>query len=229
MANQRSIGVKLKSTSIELFKEKKLLDGWKLLLRIIGRLYKIERLYRDASAQERLHSRKLLSHPILTELYQYLHSLNPPPQSALGKAISYAVNHKKALCYFVENGQVRIDNNHVEGQFRPAKLGFKNFLFTQSTLGTEAVAGMYSLIATCVLHGVSPLHYLADVLARLNSGHPQSRLDELLPWNWQPINNKTAAPRPVEIKRKDHAATDILPRTRLIQKKAELERSQYVH
>jgi len=47
------------------------------VLRIIGRLYKIERLYRDASAQERLHSRKLLSHPILTELYQYLHSSKP--------------------------------------------------------------------------------------------------------------------------------------------------------
>jgi transposase len=198
------------------------------VLRIIGRLYRIERLHRTSSVAERLSARTTLAIPILTELYVYLHSLNPPPQSALGKAIAYAVNHKKALCYFTTDGQVPIDNNHVEGQFRAAKLGFKNFLFTQSTLGTEAVAGMYSLIATCVLHGISPLHYLADVLARLNQGHPQAKLDELLPWNWQPSKIETPKQTAI-VKRAAHSAEDIIRKTRVMQKMAELERSDYVH
>jgi hypothetical protein len=30
----------------------------------------------------------------------------------------------------------------------------------------------------------------SDVLQRMTDGHPASHLDELLPWNWQPIRAK---------------------------------------
>ena len=39
-----------------------------------------------------------------------------------------------------------------------------------------------SLIETCKLLNLEPHGYLADVIARIVNGHPQSRLDELLPW-----------------------------------------------
>ena len=39
-----------------------------------------------------------------------------------------------------------------------------------------------SLIETCKLIGVEPRADLADVISRIVTGHPQSRLDELLPW-----------------------------------------------
>ena len=39
-----------------------------------------------------------------------------------------------------------------------------------------------SLIETCKLIGVEPQAYLADVITKIVRGHPQSRLDELLPW-----------------------------------------------
>ena len=42
---------------------------------------------------------------------------------------------------------------------------------------------MYSLIVTAKMNGIDPQAWLADVLARI-AGHPSSRLDELLPWNW---------------------------------------------
>ena len=32
------------------------------------------------------------------------------------------------------------------------------------------------------------LAYLKDVLERMSNGHPMSRLDDLLPWNWTPSN-----------------------------------------
>ena len=39
-----------------------------------------------------------------------------------------------------------------------------------------------SLVETFKLIGVEPQAYLADVISRIVNGHPQSRLDELLPW-----------------------------------------------
>jgi transposase len=42
---------------------------------------------------------------------------------------------------------------------------------------------LYGLIVTAKLNDVDPQAWLADVLARI-AGHPASRLDELLPWNW---------------------------------------------
>jgi hypothetical protein len=33
----------------------------------------------------------------------------------------------------------------------------------------------------------SSMAYLEDVLERMSNGHPMSRLDDLLPWNWRPI------------------------------------------
>jgi transposase len=36
------------------------------------------------------------------------------------------------------------------------------------------------------LNGLDPEAYLASILDLLARGHPISRLDELLPWNFQP-------------------------------------------
>jgi transposase len=48
--------------------------------------------------------------------------------------------------------------------------------------GAEHWATIASLIETCKLIGVEPQAYLADVISRIVNGHPQSRLDDLLPW-----------------------------------------------
>jgi transposase len=45
-------------------------------------------------------------------------------------------------------------------------------------------AAMYSLIVTAKFNDIDPEAWLADVLSRI-AGHPASRLDELLPWNWR--------------------------------------------
>ena len=46
---------------------------------------------------------------------------------------------------------------------------------------------MYSLIVTAKMNDVDPQAWLADVLARI-AEHPVQKLDELLPWNWRPLN-----------------------------------------
>jgi hypothetical protein len=45
---------------------------------------------------------------------------------------------------------------------------------------------MYSLIVSTKMNDVDPQAWLADVLTRI-AEHPVHRLDELLPWNWRPL------------------------------------------
>jgi hypothetical protein len=49
-----------------------------------------------------------------------------------------------------------------------------------------------SLIETCKLLGVEPYAYLADVITRIVDSHPNSRLDELMPWPYPATPNLKA-------------------------------------
>ena len=43
-----------------------------------------------------------------------------------------------------------------------------------------------SLIATCKLNGVEPYAWMKATLEAIAHGHPQSRIDELMPWAFKP-------------------------------------------
>ena len=73
----------------------------------------------------------------------------------------------------------------VDPQLRSA-LGRKNHLFAGSDGGADRWAIVASLLETAKLNGIEPYAYLKDVLERMTDGHPTSRIDELLPWNWKP-------------------------------------------
>src|SRR5712691_2396965 len=68
---------------------------------------------------------------------------------------------------------------------RTIALGRKSWLFAGSDRGGQRAAAMYSLIVTAKLNNIDPQAWLADVLARI-AEHPAHRIDDLLPWNWQP-------------------------------------------
>jgi hypothetical protein len=61
-------------------------------------------------------------------------------------------------------------------------LNRKNALFAGSDGGAEHWAVVASLVETCKLNGIDPQAYLVDVITRIVDGHPQSQLDDLLPW-----------------------------------------------
>ena len=69
----------------------------------------------------------------------------------------------------------------------------KNALFAGSDRGGSHWAVIASLVETCKLNGVDPQAYLADVISRIVNGHPQSQLDELLPWAYPTIQGLKAA------------------------------------
>jgi transposase len=103
-------------------------------------------------------------------------------KTKLAEAIRYTLSRWEGLTRFLDDGRIEIDNNTVERSIRPIALNRKNALFAGSDGGAEHWAVVASLIETCKLNGVEPLGYLADVLTRIVNGHPNSQIDDLLPW-----------------------------------------------
>ena len=98
-------------------------------------------------------------------------------------ALEYMLRRWPAFTRFLNDGRICITNNAAERALRCITLGRKSWLFCGSDRGGQRAAVMYSLIGTAKLNNVDPQAWLADVLARI-AGHPVSRLDDLLPWNW---------------------------------------------
>ena len=61
-----------------------------------------------------------------------------------------------------------------------------------SKKAADRAAAMTTLIMTAKLNDIDPMAWFADVLARIAEIH-QTRLAELLPWNWKPISLQVAA------------------------------------
>ena len=155
-------------------------------LRRIAELYAIEAAIRGQTAEARQSVRRTKSLPLVTAMKIWLEAelTAVPPRGGLADAIRYALTRWNALCRFLDDGRVELDNNTVERAIRPIALGRKNHLFAGSDGGAARWAIVASLLATAKLNDVEPFAYLKDVLERLSDGHPMSRLDDLLPWNW---------------------------------------------
>ena len=72
---------------------------------------------------------------------------------------------------------------------RPVKLTAKNALFAGHDEGAVAWARIASLLQTCRLNCVEPYAWLKSTLEKIAAGHPQARVHELLPWNFDPVSN----------------------------------------
>ena len=155
-------------------------------LRRIAELYAIEDGIRGRTAEERRQIRNIQTRPLIDAMKPWFEMElgRIPPGGGLAEAIRYALARWPALCRFIDDGRIELDNNAVERAIRPIALGRKNHLFAGSDGGGERWATTCSLIATAKLNAVEPYAYLKDVLERMAAGHPKSRLDDLLPWNW---------------------------------------------
>ena len=155
----------------------------------IAWLYRIEADARELSCEQRLLMRQERSKPLWEELHVWLRleRKRVPDGSAIAKAIDYSLNHWQALSRFLLDGEVPIDNNHLENQMRPWAMGRRAWLFIGSQLAGERAAMIISLLQSAKLHGRDPWAYLKDVLTRLPT-LPNSRIEELLPHRWRPAD-----------------------------------------
>ncbi len=152
----------------------------------IDALFDIERAVNGCSAAERLAVRQELSTPLIAELHAWLTAqlAKLSRNHDLAKAINYMLRRWAAFTRFLDDGHICLTNNAAERALRCVPLGRKAWLFCGSDRGGQRAAILYTLIQTARLNDIDPQAWLADVLARI-ADHPVSRLDELLPWNWQ--------------------------------------------
>ena len=164
------------------------------LLRI-AELYRIEGDIRGCPAEERRNVRQTRSRPLVAALEPWLQGkLGLVSQkSKLAEAIRYALSRWAGLSRFLDDGRIEIDSNVVERAIRPIALNRKNALFAGSDGGAEHWAVIASLVETSKLNGVDPQAYLVDVITRIVAGHPQSQIDDLLPWAYASLPLKAVA------------------------------------
>jgi transposase len=105
------------------------------------------------------------------------------PNSGLGKALRYLVNHWSELTLFLRKAGAPLDNNVCEQALKRAVLHRKGSMFYKTMTGAEVGDVYMSLIHTCRLCDVNPLDYLnalqrraADVIANASMW---------LPWNFR--------------------------------------------
>jgi transposase len=105
----------------------------------------------------------------------------------VAKAMDYMLTRWDGFARFLDDGRICISNNAAERACAVWPSGRKAWLFAGSDRGGERAAFMYGLIVTAKMNDIDPQAWLADVLARIND-LPQTRLHELLPWNWLRLN-----------------------------------------
>ena len=155
-------------------------------VRRIDALFAIERDINGLSAERRRTIRQKVSAPLIADLERWLREQRAKLSRSndLARAIDYMLKRWTAFTRFLNDGRVCLSNNAAERALRGIALGRKSWLFAGSDRGGRRAAAMYSLIVTAKLNDVDPQAWLADVLARIAT-HPNSPIDELLPWNWR--------------------------------------------
>jgi transposase len=160
-----------------------------LVLRLIALLYGLERDWEEAKVGE---ARAALRQEKFARPLRWLRYVvtglarKALPQSLLGKACSYLLNHWEVLVAHQNHSFTRIDNSLVKNAIRPSAIGKKNWLFIGHAAAGQRSAIIYSLVVSCQRHGKDPLAYLSDVLARLPTLTNQDDLTPLTPAAWQP-------------------------------------------
>lgn len=154
-------------------------------LAFIQKLYRIEALIKDNTADARFQARQEQALPILAEMRAWLDQSLPqvPPKSTLGKALYYLDHQWDKLIRYGEDGRLNIDNNPVERAIRPFVTGRKNWLFSDTVKGAIASANLYSLIETAKANALEPYHYLHHIFKELPAAQSLSDFEALLPYN----------------------------------------------
>ena len=168
------------------------------VLETLGGVYHYDRLAREQklSPEERLRFHQEHSGPLMKGLHAWLEAQlaehKTEPNSGLGKAISYLLNHWPKLTLFLQQPDAPIDNNIVERALKKAILNRKNALFYKTLNGARVGDLFMSLIHSCELNGANPFDYLTELLRHAEElkRHPS----EWMPWNYRETLTRLARP-----------------------------------
>jgi hypothetical protein len=142
---------------------------------------------KQLSAQERLGYHQTYSAPVFTALKTWLEQQTAErlvePNSSLGKAITYMLEHWATLTQCLKEPGAPLDNNVAERALKLCIRQRKNSLFYATEHSATIASILTSVLATCVQAGVNALDYLVAVQEHRQEvfAHPSA----WLPWNYQ--------------------------------------------
>jgi transposase len=141
---------------------------------------------KQLNVEERLVYHQTYSAPILTTLKTWLEEQTAQrlaePNSSLGKAMTYLLDHWPTLTRFLTEPGAPLDNNSAERALKLCIRQRKNSLFYATEHSAYIASVLTSVIATCVQAGVNALAYLVAV-----QEHRQevfANPGAWLPWNY---------------------------------------------
>lgn len=161
------------------------------LLRIRA-LFKLEEGWASLAPKQRHERRQRVSRPILDEFFAWAEAVFERVRSVRGPvatAFGYAVRQREALRRFLDDGRLRLENNASERALRTIATGRRAWLFMGSDDHAQAAANIFSLIASCRLHGLDAESYLTDII-RVMPYWPRERYLELAPKYWSATRNR---------------------------------------
>lgn len=141
---------------------------------------------KNMSAEQRLRYHQENSAELMEELEVWLEEQieqkNVEPNSSLGDAIYYMLNHWEQLTAFLKIPNAPLDNNIAERALKKAILHRKNSLFFKSEHGA-AVGDMFmSLIYTCEQSATNPFDYMQALLDHADG--VKDNPSDWMPWNF---------------------------------------------
>ena len=158
----------------------------------IDKLFHIEEImrknkYLPHQIREERNNEKYLE--LLNDVKKYAENINAIPESALGKAKNYLLNHWKEFTTYLEDGHIEMTNNISERAIKPFVIARKNFLFNATTDGASSSAIIFSLQQTSRANLLDSEKYIAKVLELIKPNMSDDELDSLLPWNISKLYN----------------------------------------
>ncbi|MBE7450072.1 MAG: transposase [Kofleriaceae bacterium] len=151
----------------------------------IRAMYAADAAARRVPRNERLAFRATHLRPLMDEFFAWAAAARDltPGRNLATKALGYALNQEAELRRVLLDGDIPLDNTRAERALRKIVVGRKNWLFYGTDTHAEAAAAIFSVIATCRLHGIDPFTYLDEIL-RVLPYWPRDRYLELAPQHW---------------------------------------------
>ena len=142
-------------------------------------------VYAAINTDERKALRAQHVQPLVDDFFAWVHATKAvtPGRNLATKALGYATNQEAELRRVLDDGNLPLDNTRAERALRKIVVGRKNWMFYGSDTHAEAAAAIFSVIASCRLHGLDPYQYLDEIL-RVLPYWPRDRYLELAPKYW---------------------------------------------
>lgn len=159
----------------------------------IKSIYQVEEECCNFCPRKRLRWHKKYSSTHIANIYARIRYLYKErlvePNSDLGKAMNYWVNHKEKLTRFLRVKGIELDTNKVERALKSIILQRKNSLFFKTKNSAQVLSGIRGIVETCKENGINAFGYFN--WAQDNCRHIQKNAEGYMPWDYKAYMNYT--------------------------------------